>query len=255
MTDDDYKHFVCIVAGDNPEKLMEEYNKNKEIEPKIIYRYSDISKLRKTYINEYEKVLKNAVVNNSDYADYVKDVIEELKDMTDEEYYEELTTLHPDYYVDNETGDIMVNKNIEGKYSHYNLGKIFSCPLIKKDGNETFQCKKEEINWDAIHLSGGHVYERVWELVMEESKPLDEHEQKLYENMCGMTEYFNKFENKENYVASNTAFWGYAFLSESTGWMDGSDVEDQFEWMKNFYDVFIKNLPENTTITVYECKK
>jgi hypothetical protein len=70
-----------------------------------------------------------------------------------------------------------------------------------------------------------------------------------------MIEYFKKFENKENYVASNTAFWGYAFLSEATGWMDGSDVEDQFEWMKNFYDVFIKNLPENTTITVYECKK
>ena len=64
-----------------------------------------------------------------------------------------------------------------------------------------------------------------------------------------------KFENKENYVISNTAFWGYAFLSDMTGWQDASDTEDQFVWMNNFYNLFIKNLPEDTLLTIYECVK
>ena len=29
MTNDDYQHFVCIVAGSDPKELMEPYNKNK----------------------------------------------------------------------------------------------------------------------------------------------------------------------------------------------------------------------------------
>jgi hypothetical protein len=67
--------------------------------------------------------------------------------------------------------------------------------------------------------------------------------------------YFKKFETKENYVVSNTAFWGYAFLSEKTGWVDASDTKDQFVWMAEYYNMFIKNLPEDTLLTIYECKK
>ena len=67
--------------------------------------------------------------------------------------------------------------------------------------------------------------------------------------------YFEKFETKENYITSNTAFWGYAFLSDITGWLDAEDIEDQFVWMSNFYDLYIKNLPDDTLLTIYECKK
>jgi hypothetical protein len=67
--------------------------------------------------------------------------------------------------------------------------------------------------------------------------------------------YFKKFETKENYVVSNTAFWGYAFLSEKTGWVDASNTHDQFVWMAEYYNMFIKNLPDDTLLTIYECKK
>ena len=36
MTNDDYQHFVCIVAGENPEKLMEPYDNTKVISYKKI---------------------------------------------------------------------------------------------------------------------------------------------------------------------------------------------------------------------------
>ena len=35
MTENDYRHFVCIVAGENPDKLMEEYNKKLDYDIKL----------------------------------------------------------------------------------------------------------------------------------------------------------------------------------------------------------------------------
>ena len=92
-------------------------------------------------------------------------------------------------------------------------------------------------------------------MVMEKSKPETDYEALIYDNMKDKITYFEKFETKENYVISNTAFWGYAFVSESKGWMDASEVESQFVWMNNFYDLFIKNLPDNTLLSIYECRK
>ena len=90
---------------------------------------------------------------------------------------------------------------------------------------------------------------------MEGSTPTTEYEKQIFDNMKDKTAYFQKFENKENYVISNTAFWGYAFLSEKTGWVDASDTNDQFVWMAEYYNMFIKNLPDDTLLTIYECKK
>ena len=99
------------------------------------------------------------------------------------------------------------------------------------------------------------VYKRTWELVMENSIPKNEIEKNIFNNMKDKKSYFEKFSNKENYIISNTAFWGYAFLSDKTGWMSAEYSEDQFTWMSNFYDLFIKLLPDDTLLTIYECKK
>jgi hypothetical protein len=65
--------------------------------------------------------------------------------------------------------------------------------------------------------------------------------------------YFDNFKNKETYVSWSTSFWGYAFVDQN-GWHDiDSEKGEQIEWVNNFYDKFIKNLPENTRISVYEC--
>ena len=255
MTENDYKHFVCIVASNNPKELMDEYSKNKDIEPRLIYRYSDIPKIKKAYINEYEKALKEAIRTKSEYVKAIEGIIEDLKEISDDDYYDELLNNNPYFYPNEENGDIMTKKNIDGKFSHYQLGKNFSIPFITNDNKEVFQCLKKDINWNIVHLSGGYAYERVWEMVMENSKPINQDEKVLYDNMFDKVEYFKKFETKENYVISNTAFWGYAFLSDTTGWIEITDNEDQFEWMKNFYNVFIKNLKDDTLLTIYECIK
>lgn len=251
MTNDDYQHFVCIVAGENPEKLMEPYDNTKVVEPYVKYYYKDAGKLKEKFIEFYEAILNSDEETNID-KDALREIIIDLKSLTDIEFYEELTK---GLVIDAETGNALSTENENGKYSYFQLGKLFSIPFLLKDGREVFQAKKSDIDWDKIHLGGGDVYRRVWEMVMENSAPITDYEKQLFDNMKDKITYFQKFETKENYVISNTAFWGYAFVSDKVGWIDASEAESQFSWMSCFYDMFIKNLPDDTLLTIYECKK
>ena len=250
MTNDDYQHFVCIVAGDNPDELMKPYDRREEEEPYVRYRYKDAAKIKEKYIELYEGIL-NSDEKTIDKEE-LEDIVNDLKEMSVEEFYEELTE---GLTIDDETGDAISTENRQGMFSYYEIGKWLSVPFLLKGGREVFQAKKSDINWDKIHLGGGDVYRRVWEMVMENSAPTTEYEKHIFDNMKDKTTYFQKFETKENYIISNTAFWGYAFLSEKTGWVDASDTNDQFVWMAEYYNMFIKNLSDDTLLTIYECKK
>ena len=252
MNNDDYQHFVCIVAGDNPEMLMSEYDKNTKVKPHLVFKFKDAKKLKDSYIRVYENALKEEL--NPGQREYIKLTIQDISETDEVEFYESLVEDN-ELTVDEKTGDAYSDKNEKGKWSSYNLGKIFSIPFLTKDGREVFQAKKQDIDWGKIHLNGSEIYERAWEMVMEEQKPHNDYEQTIYDNMKDKRAYFEKFETKENYVISNTAFWGYAFVSDKTGWMDASEEEDQFAWMSNFYDMFIRNLPDDTLLTIYECRK
>lgn len=250
MTNDDYQHFVCIVAGENPEGLMSEYDKNKVVIPYIVYEYDKIPQLKKRFIDMYTMALNEGL--NDAQQEYVKSMLQDLAEMDNDEFFYEL--VENDELTIGDDGNAYSTKNKDGKWSFYSIGKIFSIPFYLKDGREIFQAKKGEIDWEHMHLHGGEIYEKAWEMIMEAKEPQNDYEMTIYENMKDKQSYFEKFETKENYVASNTAFWGYAFLSDKTGWVDAEE-EEQFEWMKNYYDMFIKPLPDDTLLTIYECKK
>lgn len=250
MTNDDYQHFVCIVAGENPESLMSEYDKNKVVIPYIVYEYNKIPQLKKRFIDMYTMALNEGL--NDAQQEYVKSMLQDLAEMDNDEFFYEL--VENDELTIGDDGNAYSSKNKDGKWSFYSIGKIFSIPFYLKDGREVFQAKKGEIDWEHMHLHGGEIYEKAWEMIMEAKEPQNDYEMTIYENMKDKQSYFEKFETKENYVASNTAFWGYAFLSDKTGWVDAEE-EEQFEWMKNYYDMFIKPLPDDTLLTIYECKK
>jgi hypothetical protein len=248
MNSDDYRHFVCIVAGDNPSELMEPYDKNKKVEPYIVYRYSDAEEIRQRYIESYRLMLTQ---DNCEFEkEYINEMILDLSEMTADDFYYDITE---GMQIDPENGNAISDVNKDGKWSYFNIGKLFSVPFLTKDGREVFQARKGEIDWDKIHLSNSYIYERAWDMVMNDSKPENDYEQQIYDNMHDKVAYFQKFENKDNYVISNTAFWGYAFVSEKTGWQEATEIDDQFVWMANFYNVFIQNLSDDTLLTIYEC--
>ena len=50
MTKNDYQHFVCIVAGDNPNELMKPYDRREEEKPYVRYHFKDAAKIKEKYV-------------------------------------------------------------------------------------------------------------------------------------------------------------------------------------------------------------
>lgn len=246
-TTDDYRHFVCIVAGDNPEELIKPYSKSNKVPYYVKYKYEDRKKLLENDIQLTEALVKQ-YPEDEDYLDR----LEELKDLTPVEYFYNLAEHQT---VDKVTKDILTDENPDGKWSYYRLGGEYSIDFILKDGNTSKQAKKQDIDWDKTLDGNSLLYEITYDLVMNGRKPENEYEENIYNNMKDKTEYFKKFGDKETYVISCSAFWAYAFVSEMTGWLELEDDKSQYAWMKNYYDAFLKNLADDTLLTIYECGK
>lgn len=252
MAIDQYNHFVALVAGDNPEVLMSPYDKNIKTEPRVVYKFSDAGKLHNQYIKLYTALVESDTIPEGAFKEDAKDKLAVIQNQSDTEFYLDLTE---DYEHDKDTGDALTTENPDGKWSSYRMGKLFSIPFILNDGTETFQAKKGDINWGLMHLHGGEIYRRAWEMVMDGSEPVNDYEKQIYDNMKARTAYFEKFGTKENYVLSNTAFWAYAFVTKTGNWLELEDDMDQFVWVGKFYESFIDPLPDDTLLTIYECTK
>lgn len=246
-------HFTVLVVGDNPQQLLDKYNSSKKVEKYIKYHYSDAKKLHSNAIITLETILKSPkdFGLNKDYQiDLLKEEIENLRNINDLKYYNQLTQ---DLIID-ENGDAWSTKNPDGKWVKTNIGKEFAIPLILKNGDKTFQAKVKDVDWNIIHMNNTQKYDIVWQMIKEGKKPENETEKIMYNNMKNYTEYFNSFSNKEEYIIHNCAFWTYAFLDDK-GWCDMDDSKSQKEWISTFFDRFIKKLSDNDTITIYECFK
>lgn len=251
MNKDDFRHFVAIVAGDNPESLMIPYDNQKEVEPYVVYKYADAKKLKEKYLQMYEALIKDSDISKEEREE-IEAEYNNIKDENPTELFFEITD---GYDYDPETGDAISTKNPIGKWKSFNVGKHFCVPFITNNGDEVYQAYKKDIKWDSMHLSNQDTYKRAWEMVMDGSQPENEVEQLIYDNMKNRIAYFQKFGTKENYIVSSTAFWGYAFLSKKTGWVELEENVSQFDWVSNFYERFIEPLPQNTLLTIFECTK
>lgn len=249
MNSDDYRHFVCITAGENPDEMMQEFDKSKKGEKKLIYKYSDAKSIKEKFIKAYSTLLSRET--NNFKKEYIKSTIQDFSEMDNDEFFDYIAKSQG-LTIEEETGDAYSDGSDNGKWSSYSIGKLFSIPFLLNDGREVYQARKKDIDWEHVHLSGGDIYRRAWEMVVDGDAPQTPYEEVIYNNMKDKRAYFDKFETVDNYVTSNTAFWGYAFLSKETGWVDATD-EDQFAWMSNYYDRFIKGLPDDTLLTIYEC--
>jgi hypothetical protein len=109
MTNDDYQHFVCIVAGDNPIEIMLPYDKALKEKPYVKYYYKDAQKLKDKYIEIYEGILNND--NETVDKESLREVLDDLKDMSIEEFYEDLTE---GLEISEETGDAYPTENPNG---------------------------------------------------------------------------------------------------------------------------------------------
>lgn len=240
--------FEVLVAGDNPTELIKPYDDKIEVDEYIVYKFKDAKKIKQKRLDVYKSIIDTNV--SPGITNYYKEEYTELSKMGDEDAYFYLTS---EYDYDNE-GNAVSTKNPKGKYMFFQKGKLFSVPFITVDGREVYQAKKGEIDWLKMHLHGSEIYRAAWEMVMEGKKPKNEYEENIYKNMKERTAYFQNFGTKENYVIYSTAFWAYAFVDKKD-WYELEETMNQYEWVSNFYERFIDPLPDDTLLTIFECKK
>ena len=138
MENEDYQHFVCIAAGDNPAELMAEYDKNLVVAPYVVYEHSKIPEIKNKFIDQYTMAMQEGL--NDNQIEYIKSTLQDLAEMDDDEFLAELAD-EEDLKIDEE-GNLCSTANPNGRWSSYAIGKIFSIPFITKDGREVFQAKK-----------------------------------------------------------------------------------------------------------------
>jgi len=241
------KHFSVIVVGENPEELLKKYDSNIKVEPYNVFEFSRAKEYKERYLSTLKQMIEKC--EDEKIKLNLSMSYDTITHLSDTDYYLQLTE---DYELDESTGNVISDKNPNGKFDSCRLGKNLCMPMYDKNGEEIFSALKSDIDWGRTHLSNQYTYEVVWDLVHEVRKPENEEEKTLYENMKNRKDYFNYFKNKENYILSNTAFWGYAFLDEK-GWVELDDTTSQIEWINNFFDRFIKPLKENEKISIFEC--
>jgi len=245
-------YFSVIVIGSDPDEVMLRYDLSEDTDkPYIIYSYSDIGKIRKDRIKFYEEFLKNT--KDPKITNSIKEQIEDLKSVSDLEYYVQLGELYT-YDADK---NIISTENPNGKWITCEKGgKIFSNYLKDFNGNGVISAKKSEIDWSLIHLPVEKVnlYGRTWDLCVNKIKPETEKDKAIISNMKGFSPYFKNFTNKDEYVKLSCSFWTYAVATTAGAWVD-MENRDEFDWTINFYDRFIKDLQPDMLITIYECTK
>ena len=245
------RFFSVMVVGEQPNELMEAYDYAKKVEPYVVYRYLDAEKYRKTTIKLIESLINNFDVIKIDSLniDTLQTRLKDLKNMSNFEYYKELTQ---GYYYD-ETGNALSEENADGHWNTCNIGKNFAIPLKLKDGSESYSARKKDVDWNAMHKANKKVYETAWELVMEDKQPSNDEERTIYNAMQDKQLYFSKFKNKEHYVDYSTSYWNFAYVDEKHKWVDINSAKNDEEWINTFYERFVLPLQDDDLITIFEC--
>ena len=243
---------TVLVVGDNYKDILFPYSMGNKVDKYLKYKRSDAGKMRKKTVSIYKSLLDNANTIEGISVDEIKKLYQKYKNMSDFEYYQEITKgcIFEDDSLDAYSTD---NPNakfdkcvVDCKYNN------FALPFILKDGTETYQAKKKDIDWSKIHMYNTFPYERAWEMVVDGDEPNDDDERNIYENMKNRTEYFNNFSSKEEYVAYSCSFWEYAYVDEKQGWINLDYTVTDFDWVSNFYKRFIEPLPEDAVLTIVE---
>lgn len=237
-----------------------------------------------SYLNDpvkYENECKN--------EDHMKYLIYEFPlklKWTDEEVYidgieyEEAENIGPD-------GEIYSTRNPNSKWDWYTIGGRYRDRLalknslvgVKGDTLEKYvgslyreskegycdSALKKDIDWSKSHQIKEEYDSaiRFWEIKIEGSEPITDEEKEDVKFDWYKPEYYtDKYKTKEVYATcmSNFTMWsividGKWYEKGEMGWFGVSDEsgDEGLLWELNFYDKFIKDLSEDTLLTVVDC--
>lgn len=103
---------------------------------------------------------------------------------------------------------------------------------------------------------------RFWEIATEE-KPAITEEEKEWWIEYKPEYYFKRYGTVENYIKERKLFYTFAVITPDGAWHEKGEMgwwgihnatpEDENTWSTNYYDNFLKNLTDDTLITMVDC--
>lgn len=253
---------TILVIGENHEEIVKKYSLDTKVERYLKMKFDDAEKLRNKHLEFIEKIMTNKQVVLSDrQREIYKSLYLDIKEMDDFDYFQKMTE---GCYYDETTGDAYstVNPNAYYQYERCPQKRLdatdeesdFSNPFILKDETISYVAKVGDIDWSRMHMYRTDIYKAAWELVVEDREPVNDEEKRIKENMKNRLSYFDNFENKEEYIIYSCSFWTYG-VATNDGYKELDFKISDKEWVKNFYDTFIKTLNKDETIALYEVKR
>ena len=250
---------TVLVIGDNPDDIIKKYSLDTKVEPYVCFKKSKASERKNNKIQLLKGCLElvDLSLSNEQKALIDEELIS-LQEMSDLEFF--LSSTEGCTY-DKETGDAYTTVNPYGFYRNERTPqKVFEktgdlsgfCnPFQLYDDYISYSAINNEIDWSLNHKHNANLYKRTWEIVVEGDKPKNKDEETIKKNMINRKKYFENFSNKEEYVDYSTSFWTYGVATEKTYNEVGMHLDEK-EWITKFYETYIKDLPSDTLLTLYE---
>lgn len=256
---------TLLVIGKDHKKIAAKYSATNFVggEKKVKYKLTEAPRLHVLYLKTVEEIIKSLqenpnVPHRQEQLDDYMDVYRRYSKMDDFMFYQALTEI----YEHDENGDALTEENPNAHYqneecydeqvrNNQDNEAPFADPLILKDGTKAYSAKVGDVDWGVMHLGKTDIYSAVWEICVEGREPVNDDEKTAQTIMSNKNDYFSSFKNKEEYIGHCCAFWCYGVATaDSYTECNGRDID----WTNNFYERYIKPLPDSCTISVYQMK-
>lgn len=225
---------------------------------------------------------------NESHLEYLKNEFPKKLEWNDDEVYSEAIRFYEKAEIGPD-GEVYSTRNPNSKWDWYQVGGRYAGRIVLKEGVEKefepefswgWDAKAMEevlkeprvdtalmknIDWTKMHNVQSRYDEaiRFWEMKVEGAEPKTEEEKEQLKWDWYKPEFFvERYKNKETFAKSRASFTMWAIVKDGVWYEKGSmgfwamsdETHDEaLDWELNMYDRFIKDLPEDTRLTVVDC--
>lgn len=276
-------HFTVLVKyqGDIAEvegridEMMEPYYENKPVEDNIEYEVKKKHQYLKEEIDDLEERLLSPLdISKIEVLEYVRhdeEILnrerkkyEEIKKMTPDQYWKELTN----GYQKDENGNAVSSYNPDAHWDWYTLGGRWSGKFILKNGTDGMRGHPGVFgNPNPVGIDAAYAEDVDWEVMEKHSI---EQAEKSWKDAEGKTdevrewEYgIHKMETKSEFMSSRRAKFATFAVLDGDGWHEHAEMgwfglahdekESEDDWNTKFFERFLKDLPEDTVLAIVDC--
>ena len=224
---------------------------------------------------------------NSGHMEYIRKTFPKILEMTDEELYQN-EIKHYDSSEIGPTGEIYSTYNPDSKWDWYEIGGRYAGMLRVKEGtpvhepNFSWGTESDEmekiiaefgadfavagtVDFTKLHRTEENYNDsiRYWELIVEGAEPTNDDEREMTKfDFYKPQFYVDRYGDKETYANCQSSFSTWAVLMDGVWYekgemgmfaMSGETHDEAVDWEMNYYDRFIKNLPNKSILTIVDC--